>query len=46
MLALVKAVSEDHLYYTIEFNEFLVMMAKEVEQEINRENLIEAFKYQ
>ena len=43
-MALVRAVSEDQLYHTIEFNEFLVMMAKQVEEEINMENLMEAFK--
>ena len=44
-MALVKSVSEDHLYHTIEFNEFLVMMANQVEDEINMENLMEAFRY-
>ena len=42
---MVRSVSEDKLYDTIEFNEFLKMMSKHQEEEINMDALIEAFKY-
>ena len=41
---MVRPVSEDKLYFTIEFNEFLRMMSKQQEEEINMDALIEAFK--
>ena len=41
---MVHSVSEDKLYDTIEFNEFLKMMSKQEEEEIHEESLIEAFK--
>ena len=41
---MVRCVSEDKLYNTIEFNEFLKMMSKQEEEEISEESLIEAFK--
>ena len=41
---MVRCVSEDKLYNTIEFNEFLRMMSKQEEEEISKESLIEAFK--
>ena len=42
---MVRSVSEDKLYDTIEFNEFLQMMGKHQENEVNMEALMEAFKY-
>ena len=42
---MVHSVSEDKLYDTIEFNEFLKMMSKLQDEEINMDALIEAFKY-
>ena len=44
MLKMVRSVSEDKLYDTIEFNEFLQMMSKQQEDDINMEALVEAFK--
>ena len=41
---MVRSVSEDKLYDTIEFNEFLQMMSKQEEEEINMDTLVEAFK--
>jgi Ca2+-binding EF-hand superfamily protein len=41
---MVRSVSEDKLYDTIEFNEFLQMMSKQQEDDINMEALVEAFK--
>ena len=41
---MVRSVSEDKLYDTIEFNEFLQMMSKQDDDEINMDALIEAFK--
>ena len=41
---MVRSVSEDKLYNTIEFNEFLLMMEKQQETEINMDGLMEAFK--
>ena len=41
---MVRSVSEDKLYDTIEFNEFLKMMSKQQEDDINMEALVEAFK--
>ena len=41
---MVRSVSEDKVNYTIEFNEFLMMMSKQEEEEMNMESLMEAFK--
>ena len=41
---MVRSVSEDKLYDTIEFNEFLQMMSKQQEDDINMTALVEAFK--
>ena len=41
---MVRSVSEDKLYHTVEFNEFLRMMGKQGEEEINMKNLVEAFR--
>ena len=41
---MVRSVSEDKLYDTIEFNEFLLMMGKHQDSEINMDALMEAFK--
>ena len=41
---MVRSVSEDKLYNTIEFNEFLLMMEKQQETDINMDGLMEAFK--
>ena len=41
---MVRSVSEDKLYDTIEFNEFLQMMSKQQEDDINMNALVEAFK--
>ena len=41
---MVRSVSEDKLYDTIEFNEFLQMISKQKEDEININVLAEAFK--
>ena len=45
LLHRVKAVTEDEIYLTIEFNEFLKMMSEESKEDLKIENLIEAFKY-
>ena len=45
LLKMVRSVSEDKMHDTIEFNEFLKMMSKQEEQEINMQTLVEAFKY-
>merc|ERR1711936_904799 len=44
LLKMVRSVSEDKLYDTIEFNEFLQMMYKQQEDDINMDALMEAFK--
>ena len=44
LLKMVRSVSEDKLYDTIEFNEFLQMMSKQQEDDINMTALVEAFK--
>ena len=41
---MVRSVSEDKLYNTIEFNEFLQMMSKQEEKDIKEVSLVEAFK--
>ena len=40
-----RSVSEDKLYHTIEFNEFLRMMSKQGEEEIRMDIMVEAFRY-
>ena len=42
---MVREVSEDHTYDTIEFNEFLQMMSKQMTRPINTEDLIDAFRF-
>ena len=44
LLSMVRAVSEDKLYDTIEFNEFLKMMSKQQSEEMPENALVEAFK--
>ena len=41
---MVRDVSEDKMYDTIEFNEFLTMIGKQSKNPISKESLIEAFK--
>ena len=41
---MVRAVSEDKMFDTIEYNEFLIMMFKQQEEEIQEDELLEAFK--
>ena len=41
---MVRSVSEDKLYDTIEFNEFLKMMCRQQEEEIQEDALVDAFK--
>ena len=44
LLLMVKEVSEDQTYNTIEFNEFLQMMSKQMHKKICPKDLIEAFR--
>merc|ERR1712113_203083 len=44
LLLMVKQVSEDQSYNTIEFNEFLQMMSKQMHKNIAPKDLIEAFR--
>ena len=44
LLNMVRSMSEDKLYNTIEFNEFLQMMSRQEEEEISEEALAEALK--
>ena len=44
LLENVREISEDYIYDTIEFNEFLQMMAKQQESEHNRTDLKSAFR--
>ena len=41
---MVREVSQDKLYDTVEFNEFLKMIAMQKKHEITHEDLFEAFK--
>ena len=41
---MVREVSEDQTYSTIEFNEFLQMMSKQINKDIAPKDLIEAFR--
>ena len=43
-MKMLRCVSEDKLYNTIEFNEFLQMMSKQEEEDIKEVSLVEAFK--
>lgn len=45
LLAMVREVSQDKLYDTVEFNEFLIMIAKQKKLDITLEDLIEAFRH-
>ena len=40
----IREVSEDHTYDTIEFNEFLQMMSKQMNKQLTPKDLIEAFR--
>ena len=42
---MVREVSQDKLYDTVEFNEFLTMIAKQKKHEVTLEDLIAAFRY-
>ena len=44
LLLMVREVSEDQTYSTIEFNEFLQMMSKQIHKDIAPKDLIEAFR--
>ena len=44
LLEKVRAVSEDYLYDTVEFNEFLQLMSKQQETAWTQEDLIASFK--
>ena len=43
LLAMVRQVSEDKTFDTIEFNEFLIMLGKQNIEDIKFESLVEAF---
>ena len=43
-LRLITSVSEDAEHFTVEFNEFLVMMNKQEEENLDMDALMEAFK--
>ena len=45
LLSMVRSVSEDKLYDTIEFNEFLRMMSMQGEEETKMDMMVEAFRY-
>ena len=44
VLELVRAVSEDDIYFSIEFNEFLKMISRKEEEHLQLDCLVEAFK--
>lgn len=44
LLQMVREVSQDKLYDTVEFNEFLTMIAKQRKHEVTLQDLVEAFK--
>ena len=44
LLAMVREVSEDKMFDTLEFNEFLKMMSRQNQQDIQEEELLDAFK--
>ena len=41
---MVRSVSEEKLYNSIELNEFLQMMSKQEEEDIKEDSLVDAFK--
>ena len=45
LLEMVREVSEDHMYDTIEFNEFLQMMSKQQKRGLSQDTLKDAFRY-
>ena len=45
MLELVRRVSEDDIYFSIEFNEFLKMISRKESDHLQLDSLVEAFKY-
>ena len=45
VLELVRAVSEDDVYFSIEFNEFLKMISRKESDHLQLDSLVEAFKY-
>ena len=45
LLSMVGSVSEDKVDHTIEFNEFLVLMNKHQGGGVEREDLVEAFRF-
>ena len=45
LLTMVRDVSEDHIYDTIEFNEFLQMMSKQQKFGVTEDSLKDAFRY-
>lgn len=44
LLTMVRQVSEDQIYDTIEFNEFLQMMSKQRRERLSEDSLKDAFK--
>ena len=44
LLAMVREVSEDKMFDTLEFNKFLKMMSRQNQQDIQEEELLDAFK--
>lgn len=44
LLSMVREVSEDQLYDTIEFNEFLQMMSKQQKEDVTIDSLLDAFR--
>ena len=44
MLELVRRVSEDDIYFSIEFNEFLKMISRKEEDHLQLDCLLEAFR--
>ena len=44
VLELVRRVSEDDIYFSIEFNEFLKMISRKEEEHLKLDCLVEAFK--
>ena len=44
LLEMVREVSEDHMYDTIEFNEFLQMMSKQQKKGLTQDILKDAFR--
>ena len=42
---MVRAVTEDQVHFSIEFNEFLKMISRKEEEHLQLDCLVEAFKY-